>query len=60
MAVETLGEEIVNNPDGFREMAAVMANLDLMIMSDPARPISPARSAGRSGWRCAPSRLALA
>ena len=45
MAVETLGEELVNNPDGFREMAAVIANLDLMIVSDSA----PAHLAGALG-----------
>ena len=32
--VEELGEEIVNNPDGLREVAAAMIALDLMIMSD--------------------------
>ncbi len=53
MEVERLGEEIVANPDGFREMAAVMANLDLLITSDSGRRIWPARSAARSGWRCA-------
>ncbi len=45
MTVETLGEELVNNPDGFREMAAIMANLDLMIVSDSA----PAHLAGALG-----------
>jgi hypothetical protein len=42
MRVETLGEEVVNNPDGFREMAAVMANLDLLVTSDTG----PAHLAG--------------
>ncbi len=49
MAVETLGEEFVNNPDGFREMAAVMANLDLMIVSDSA-PAHLAGALGRPIW----------
>ena len=49
MAVETLGEELVNNPDGFREMAAVMANLDLMIVSDSA-PAHLAGALGRPVW----------
>ena len=45
MKVETLGEEVVNNPDGFREMAAVMANLDLLVTSDTG----PAHLAGALG-----------
>jgi tetratricopeptide (TPR) repeat protein len=45
MQVETLGEEVVNNPDGFREMAAVMANLDLLVTSDTG----PAHLAGALG-----------
>ena len=49
MAVETLGEELVNNPDGFREMAAVIANLDLMIVSDSA-PAHLAGALGRPVW----------
>ena len=49
MAVETLGEELVNNPDGFREMAAVMANLDLMILSDSG-PAHLAGALGRPVW----------
>lgn len=49
MTVETLGEELVNNPDGFREMAAVMANLDLMIVSDSA-PAHLAGALGRPVW----------
>jgi tetratricopeptide (TPR) repeat protein len=59
MRVETLGEEVVNNPDGFREMAAVMANLDLLVTSDTgpahlagalARPIFVALS-HKPDWR---------
>ena len=42
ISVETLGEEIVNNPDGFREVAAAMMALDLTIMSDTG----PAHLAG--------------
>jgi tetratricopeptide (TPR) repeat protein len=49
MTVETLGEELVNNPDGFREMAAVMANLDLMIVSDSA-PAHLAGALARPVW----------
>ncbi len=49
MTVETLGEELVNNPDGFREMAAIMANLDLMIVSDSA-PAHLAGALGRPVW----------
>jgi tetratricopeptide (TPR) repeat protein len=49
MKVETLGEEIVNNPDGFREVAAVMANLDLLIMSDTG-PAHLAGALGRPVW----------
>ncbi len=36
MAVETLGPEVTDNPDGFSEIAAVMANLDLVVSSDTA------------------------
>ena len=53
MRVETLGEEVVNNPDGFREVAAVMANLDLMIMSDSA-PGHLAGALGRPVWLALP------
>ncbi len=49
MRVETLGEELVNNPDGFREMAAVIAGLDLMIVSDSA-PAHLAGALGRPVW----------
>lgn len=45
MAIETLGPEISDNPDGFRETAAAMANLDLMILSDSG----PAHLAGALG-----------
>ncbi len=49
MTVETLGEELVNNPDGFREMAAVMANLDLLILSDSG-PAHLAGALARPVW----------
>jgi tetratricopeptide (TPR) repeat protein len=49
LAMETLGEEIVNNPDGFREVAAVMANLDLLVMSDTG-PAHLAGALGRPVW----------
>ncbi|MEJ0096688.1 MAG: glycosyltransferase family 9 protein [Bauldia sp.] len=49
MQVERLGEEIENNPDGFREVAAVMANLDLLVMSDTG-PTHLAGALGRPGW----------
>ncbi len=49
MEVETLGEPIVNNPDGFREVAAVMANLDLLITSDSG-PAHLAGAMGRPTW----------
>ena len=49
MKVETLGEEIVANPDGFREVAAVMANLDLLIMSDTG-PTHLAGALARPVW----------
>lgn len=49
LPIETLGEEIVNNPDGFREVAAVMANLDLLITSDTG-PAHLAGALGRPIW----------
>jgi hypothetical protein len=49
MKVERLGEEIEKNPDGFREIAAVMANLDLLIMSDTG-PTHLAGALGRPVW----------
>lgn len=53
MAVETLGDEVAANPDGFREIAAVMANLDVLVMSDTG----PTHLAGALGR---PVYLALA
>ncbi len=49
MKVERLGEELENNPDGFQEMAAVMANLDLLVMSDTG-PTHLAGALGRPVW----------
>lgn len=49
LRIETLGEEVVNNPDGFREVAAVMANLDLLITSDTG-PAHLAGALGRPIW----------
>jgi tetratricopeptide (TPR) repeat protein len=49
MSVERLGEEIESNPDGFREMAAAMANLDLLVMSDTG-PTHLAAALGRTVW----------
>jgi len=53
MKVEGLGDEIENNPDGFREMAGVMANLDLLIMSDTG-PTHLASALGRPVWLATP------
>ena len=49
MTVERLGPEIEDNPDGFREVAAVMANLDLVVTSDSA-PAHLAGALGRPTW----------
>jgi len=49
MVVERLGNELENNPDGFREMAAIMANLDLLVMSDTG-PTHLAGALGRPVW----------
>ena len=51
--IETLGEELTRNPDGFREMAAIMQSLDLIVTSDSA----PAHLAGALGL---PTWIALA
>ncbi len=34
MRVEAFGDEVANNPDGFEEIAAMMATLDLVVTSD--------------------------
>jgi tetratricopeptide (TPR) repeat protein len=49
MEIERLGERIVNNPDGFRDMAAAMMNMDLMITSDTG-PAHLAGALGRPTW----------
>lgn len=49
MKVTRFGEELENNPDGFREMAAIMANLDLLVMSDTG-PTHLAGALGRPVW----------
>lgn len=48
-AIETLGEEIENNPDGFREVAAAMESLDLLVTSDTG-PAHLAGALGRPVW----------
>lgn len=53
MKVERLGEEIENNPDGFREIAALMASLDLLVMSDTG-PTHLAGALGRPVWVALP------
>ena len=49
MKVERLGDELENNPDGFRQMAAVMPGLDLVITSDTAQA-HLAGALGRPVW----------
>jgi hypothetical protein len=49
MRVEELGESITSNPDGFREVAAAMMNLDLLVMSDTG-PTHLAGALGRPVW----------
>ncbi len=49
MEVTRFGEALENNPDGFREMAALMANLDLLVMSDTG-PTHLAGALGRPVW----------
>jgi tetratricopeptide (TPR) repeat protein len=49
MRVEELGEMITSNPDGFREVAAAMMNLDLLVMSDTG-PTHLAGALGRPVW----------
>lgn len=45
MTVERLGEEITNNPSGYREVAGAMSNLDLIVTSDTG----PAHLSGAMG-----------
>ncbi|HVY19985.1 MAG TPA: tetratricopeptide repeat protein [Bauldia sp.] len=49
MRITRFGEELENNPDGLQEMAAIMANLDLLVMSDTA-PTHLAGALGRPTW----------
>jgi hypothetical protein len=49
IVVERLGDALENNPDGFREMAAIMENVDLLIMSDTG-PTHLAGALGRPVW----------
>jgi tetratricopeptide (TPR) repeat protein len=49
MKVESFGAEIGGNPDGFEEIAAIMANVDLVISSDTA-VVHLAGGLGRPTW----------
>jgi hypothetical protein len=49
MNVGRFGEALENNPDGLQEMAAIMANLDLLVMSDTA-PTHLGGALGRPVW----------
>ena len=49
MTVESLGDKITANPDGISEIAAVMANLDLVVSSDTAMA-HLAGALGRPVW----------
>jgi tetratricopeptide (TPR) repeat protein len=49
MGITRFGEELERNPDGLQEMAAIMANLDLLIMSDTA-PTHLGGALGRPTW----------
>jgi hypothetical protein len=49
MHVETLGDKVTANPDGVAEIAAVMANLDLIVTSDTAMA-HLAAALGRPVW----------
>jgi tetratricopeptide (TPR) repeat protein len=49
MAVENFGTEVSNNPDGFNEVAGLMANLDLVISSDTVT-VHLAGALGRPTW----------
>ena len=49
IAIARLGSEVEDNPDGLQEIAAVMANLDLMITSDTG-PAHLAGALGRPVW----------
>jgi tetratricopeptide (TPR) repeat protein len=49
MTVTRFGDEIEDNPNGFDEMAGLMANLDLLVMSDTG-PAHLASALGRPVW----------
>lgn len=49
MNVESFGAEVGNNPDGFNEVAGLMANLDLVISSDTVS-VHLAGALGRPVW----------
>ena len=49
VVVTRLGDEVENNPEGLQEIAAVMANLDLLVMSDTG-PTHLAGALGRPVW----------
>jgi hypothetical protein len=49
MGIHRFGEELEANPDGLQEMAAIMANLDLLVMSDTA-PTHLGGALGRPVW----------
>jgi hypothetical protein len=49
LRITRFGEELENNPDGMQEMAAIMANLDVLVMSDTA-PTHLAGALGRPTW----------
>jgi tetratricopeptide (TPR) repeat protein len=49
MTVTRFGPEIEDNPDGFEEMAGLMANLDLLVMSDTG-PTHLAAALGLPVW----------
>ena len=49
MKVESYGHEIAANPDGFEEIAALMANLDLVVSSDTVTA-HLAGALGRPTW----------
>jgi len=49
MNVESFGDEIGRNPDGFEEVAGLMANLDLIVSSDTVS-VHLAGALGRPVW----------
>lgn len=49
LGINRLGPELENNPEGLQEMAAILANLDLLITSDTA-PAHLAGALARPTW----------